>query len=197
MESYKSLVSFKAPDFTCKAIENGQIYNFRFYDCKSKFKILIFYPLDFTFICPTELHAFNDILLKLKAKEASIFAISIDSIFAHEAWLKQPKSDGGIAGIQFPLLSDINKQISRSYGVLNEDEGVALRALFIIDDQNIVQVMHVNNLSLGRNTNEVLRLLDAISTVQKTGQVCPVNWSIDDKPLEPNRSGLKDYFKDR
>jgi peroxiredoxin (alkyl hydroperoxide reductase subunit C) len=198
MEQFcKSLVSQLAPDFKCKAIENGKIYDFRLYDCKAKFKILIFYPLDFTFVCPTELHGFNEIIDEFKKRDASLFAISVDSVFSHEAWLNQPKKDGGISGISFPLLSDINKDISRSYGVLNEKEGIAFRALFIIDEENSVQVMNVNNLSIGRNTNEVLRLIDAISITKNNQEVCPVNWNIGDKTLKPDKNSLKEYLKNQ
>lgn len=189
------LVGKEAPNFKCQAIIKNQIQEFELNKNKNKFKVLMFYPLDFSFVCPTELHAFQDSLKEFEKRDAQVLAISVDSIYSHEAWLAQAKSQGGIAGITYPVLSDITKNISKIYDVLDEEAGVAFRALFIIDSNNIIQVAQINNLSLGRNTEEILRLIDAIDCSEKSGDVCPANWSPGDKTVKPTHQGLLDYFK--
>lgn len=188
------LVGKQAPDFSCKAIIDGDIKDFSLKDTQGYLTVLCFYPLDFSFVCPTELQAFQVALPEFKKRNAEVLAISVDSAYSHLMWLDQPKEKGGIAGISYPLLSDITKSISRMYGVLNEDAGVAFRALFIIDKNNIVQSMQVNNMSLGRNIQEVLRLVDAVDFVQTHGEVCPANWTLGEQGLMPTRGGLSDYF---
>lgn len=189
------LVGKKAPEIECKAVIDNQIKDIKLSDFKFKYKILFFYPLDFTFVCPTEIHAFQSALPEFKKRNSMVFGISIDSVYSHQAWLSQPKSQGGILGITFPLLSDITKSISKIYDVLDEESGVALRGLFIIDQDNIIQAMQVNNLFLGRNISEVIRLIDAIEFAKNNKQVCPANWISGQEALTPDQSGLKDYFK--
>ncbi len=189
------LVGKPAPLFSCKAIVEGQIKDVSLADVQGM-KVLFFYPLDFTFVCPTELHAFQDAHADFKARNTTLLGISVDSVYSHLTWLEQPKAQGGIQGITYPLLSDISRSVSRAYDVLDEDEGVAYRALFIIDKDNIIQSMQLNNLSFGRNINEVLRLIDAVQFVEKHGEVCPANWTVGQKGMDPSRAGVVDYFKD-
>ncbi len=188
------LIGKKAPSFSCQAIIDGQIKDFSFDDYKGKAKVLFFYPLDFSFVCPTELNAFQDVYQEFKNRDTEIFGISVDSVYAHEAWLHQPKEQGGIAGVSYPVLSDITKSISRMYDALNEEEGIAYRALYIIDKDDIIQSAQINNLSLGRNIAEVLRLVDAVAFVEKHGEVCPANWTPSMDGIEPTHAGVVDYF---
>ncbi len=191
------LVGKVAPEISCQAIIDNEIKDIKLSDFKNKYKVLFFYPLDFTFVCPTEMHAFQDLIEEFKKRDAVILGISIDSVYSHEAWLKQPKEEGGIHGVTFPLLSDITKTISSNYHVLDEKAGVALRGLFIIDQDNIIQSMQVNNLSVGRNIREVLRLIDAIDFAKNNKQVCPANWTTEQQALNPDQEGLSKYFKSK
>ena len=190
-----SLVTKKAPDFTAKAVVKGEVKeNFTLSSYEgNKYVVLFFYPLDFTFVCPTELHAFQAKLSQFAAKDVQVIAVSTDSHFSHLAWLRTPKSEGGIEGVEYPLVADFTKSISRDYGVLL-DSGVALRGLFLIDKSGVVQHALVNNLPLGRNVDEALRLVDALQFHEKHGEVCPANWHEGDKSMKPNQDGLKNYF---
>lgn len=189
------IIGKPAPDFSCKGVIDSEIKDFSLHDLKGRLIVLCFYPLDFSFVCPTELQAFQDSLPEFQKRNAAVLAISVDSVYSHLMWLDQPKERGGIKGIAYPLLSDITKSIARAYGVLDEDEGMTYRALFIIDKSGIVQSMQVNNLSLGRNIQEVLRLVDAVQFVQEHGEVCPANWSLGQEGLVPTREGVAEYFK--
>ncbi|RZA15678.1 MAG: peroxiredoxin, partial [Proteobacteria bacterium] len=155
--------------------------------------VLFFYPLDFTFVCPTELHAFQEKLGEFKARNTEVLAVSIDSVHTHSAWLRTSLDDGGIQGITYPVISDIHKSIARDYDVLHED-GVALRATFLIDKAGKVRHQTVNDLPLGRNIDEFLRLTDALTFHEKHGEVCPANWTEGDKTMRPDRAGLKAFF---
>ncbi len=155
--------------------------------------VLFFYPLDFTFVCPTELHAFQEKLKEFKAKNTEVLAVSFDSKFSHLAWLNTSREDGGIDGVTYPVISDIHKTISRDFDVLHED-GVALRATFLIDKKGVVRQQTVNDLPLGRNIDEMLRLVDALAFHEKNGEVCPANWTEGKKAMRPDQQGLKDYF---
>jgi peroxiredoxin 2/4 len=187
------LIGKPAPGFTCKAIINGQIVDVSL-DTFSGIKVLFFYPADFSFVCPTELHAFQDSIGEFEKRKTAVIGISVDSVYCHSAWLSQPKEQGGIAGITYPLLSDITKQISRSYDVLDESSGTAVRALFIIDAKNIIQSAQINNLSLGRNVSEVLRLVDAVQFVESHGEACPANWTPGDEGIVRTHEGVVGYF---
>lgn len=189
-----SLIGKQAPDFTCEALVNGSIKTVSLEDYAQKYKILFFYPLDFSFVCPTELHAFQDNYQEIKKRNGEILGISVDSVYSHQAWLDKPKAEGGIQGIEYPLLSDITKSIAEAYGVLNEQKGIAYRGAFLLDKNNIVQVMHINNLNLGRNIQEMLRLLDALIFTEQHGEVCPANWHAGDKGLETTHASVVDYF---
>ncbi|HIE65347.1 MAG: peroxiredoxin [Nitrospira sp.] len=189
------LVNRQAPDFTAKAVKGSEVIDdFKLSSLRGKYVVLFFYPLDFTFVCPTELHAFQEKLEDFKKKNVEVIGVSTDSWFSHLAWLKTPRSEGGIEGVTYPLISDFNKTISRDYDVLFDGLGAAYRGLFLIDKEGIVQHQVVNNLPLGRNINEALRMVDALQFTEEHGEVCPANWNQGDKSMKPNDAGLKEYF---
>lgn len=187
-------VGQSAPDFKAQAIVNNQIKEIKLSDFRGKNCVVFFYPLDFTFVCPTELHAFQDALADFRFRNTEIIGVSVDSVHSHLAWLKTPKIKGGIEGITYPLISDISKKISRDYSVLDEEKSVALRGLFLIDKRGIVQHASINNLGLGRNTDEVLRLVDALTHHENHGEVCPANWSVGKTAMTADQNGLNKYF---
>lgn len=189
------LVNKQAPDFTAKAVVNNQIKeDFKLSDYRGKYVVLFFYPLDFTFVCPTELHAFQEKLADFEKRDVQLIGASTDSWFSHLAWLNTPKKKGGIEGVAYPLVSDFNKTISKDYGILVDEAGVALRGLFLIDKDGIVQHQVVNNLPLGRNVDEVLRMVDALQFTEQYGEVCPANWSEGKTAMKADEGGLKEYF---
>lgn len=188
------LVGKKAPDFTAEAVINGDFKTIKLSDFKGKNVLMFFYPLDFTFVCPTELHAFQKKAEDFKKLNTEVIGVSIDSKFSHFAWLNTPESDGGIKGVKYPIVSDINKTISRDYDVLIPDAGVALRGAFFIDKEGIVRHQTVNDLPLGRNIDEFLRIIEAWQFHQEHGEVCPANWKKGEKTMKPNSAGLKAYF---
>lgn len=189
------LVNKEAPDFTAKAVQEGTVIDeYKLSDLRGKYVVLFFYPLDFTFVCPTELHAFQAKLAEFKKRNVEVVGVSIDSWFSHLAWLQQPKNQGGIEGVTYPLVSDLNKTISKDYDVLLEGVGIALRGLFLIDKEGIVQHQVVNNLPLGRSIDEALRLVDALQFTEEHGEVCPANWKEGEKSMKPTGDGLKEYF---
>jgi len=187
------VVGNEAPDFSAPALVDGDIGELNAKDYDGKWKILFFYPLDFTFVCPTELIAFSDAADKFKERNCELIACSVDSAFSHLAWTQQDRNDGGIGEVNYPILADMNKTIAQNYGVLT-DEGVALRGLFLIDDKNTVQHATVNNLSVGRNVDEALRLLKAYQFTAEKGEVCPANWSEGDDTMKPDPKGSKEWF---
>lgn len=190
-----SLIGKKAPDFTAKAvIKNEIIEEFKLSDHQGKYVVLFFYPLDFTFVCPTELHAFQEKLQAFQERNTEVIAVSTDSHFSHMAWLSTPKSQGGIEGVEYPIVSDFNKTISKDFDVLVEADGVAYRGLFLIDKEGVVHHATLNNLPLGRNVDEAIRMVDALQHFEKHGEVCPANWNQGEKSMKPNQDGLKDYF---
>jgi peroxiredoxin 2/4 len=188
------LVGKKAPEFNLKAVVKGKIENLSLTTLLGKYVVLFFYPLDFTFVCPTELHAFQDYLNDFETRETQVVGCSVDSCFSHTAWLKTPRVKGGIEGVEYPLLSDINKQLARAYDVLKEDEGIAYRGLFLIDKAGFVRHQIVNDLPLGRSVEEVLRMIDALSLVEKHGEVCPANWNKGKRTMKASNDGLIEYF---
>lgn len=156
--------------------------------------LLFFYPLDFTFVCPTELHAFNNKLDAFKKRNVEVIAVSVDSHYSHLAWLETPKTRGGIEGVRYAIVSDINKTISRDYDVLVEGQGIAYRGLFLIDREGVVRHQVVNDLPLGRSVDEALRIVDALQNYEKFGEVCPADWHQGEKAMKPDAIGLKEYF---
>jgi peroxiredoxin (alkyl hydroperoxide reductase subunit C) len=190
-----TLVGKKAPDFRAKAVSQGKIVeNFSLLDFSGKYIVFFFYPLDFTFVCPTELHAFQEKLHEFKQRGAELIGCSVDSCFSHLAWSQMPKEQGGIRGIEYPLVADLNKLIAKNFQVLHEEEGVAYRGLFLIDQKGIIRHQLVNDLPLGRSVDEALRLLDALIFHEKHGEVCPANWSAGSKAMKPTAEGVASYF---
>lgn len=192
------LVGRQAPDFDVPAVVDGSRFvdSCKLSDFKGKYVVLFFYPLDFTFVCPTELHAFQEKLAEFQSRNVVVLGCSIDSKFSHYAWLRTPRSHGGIEGVTYPLLSDLNKTVSEAYDVLLDGAGIALRGLFLIDKDGVVQHQVVNNLSLGRNIDEVIRLVDALQFTEQYGEVCPANWTKGDKSMRPDQDGLEEFFKE-
>ena len=191
-----ALIGQQAPPFTAKAIIDGEIKDISLSDYEGKNKILIFYPADFSFICPTELFAFQEKQKEFADRNAVLIAISVDQVYAHQKWLEIPRDQGGIKGIAYPIVSDINKTISHEYGVLNEKEGIDFRGVFVIDSDNIVQAVAIYNDSIGRDISEVLRVLDAVLFTKEHGHVCPANWAKGQKGMEATQDGLKEYLKE-
>jgi len=191
------LVGRPAPDFDLEAVVEGSRFvdSCKLSDYRGKYVVLFFYPLDFTFVCPTELHAFQERLEEFHHKNVEVLACSVDSKFSHHAWLRTPRNQGGIEGVTYPLLSDINKEVSRAYDVLAEKEGVSYRGLFLIDREGVVRYQVVNDLGLGRNVEEVLRMVEALQFTEEFGEVCPANWKKGDRAMKPDDAGLKEYFK--
>lgn len=188
------LVGKKAPAFKAKAVQKDKIVDLSLNDFSGKYVVLFFYPLDFTFVCPTELHAFQEKLADFEKRNAQVIGCSIDSHFCHAAWLNTPKAKGGIQGVTYPLLSDLHKTIAKDYDVLNEEVGVAYRGLFLIDRNGIVRHALINDLPLGRSVDEAIRLLDALIFHEQHGEVCPANWQKGAKAMKPTDQGLADYF---
>jgi len=189
------IVGRKAPEFNAKAVVAGEIVtDFSLRDYLGKYIIFFFYPLDFTFVCPTELHAFQEALKNFEQREAQVVGCSVDSAHSHFAWLNTPKAKGGIQGVTYPLVADLNKTIAKDYQVLKEDEGIAYRGLFLIDKKGIVRHQVVNDLPLGRSVDEALRMLDALIFYETHGEVCPANWKAGDKSMKATREGVESYF---
>ncbi len=189
------LVGKQAPDFKAKAVVNGS--DFKEVTLSSylgKNVLLFFYPLDFTFVCPTELHAFQEKLEEFKKRNTEVLAVSVDSEHTHLAWLNTPKADGGIAGIKYPVIADLQKSISRDYDVLVDGAGIAYRGAFLIDKTGKVRHQTVNDLPIGRNIDEFLRIVDAVNFHEEHGEVCPANWEKGRKAMKADRAGLKSYF---
>ncbi|NBO23629.1 MAG: peroxiredoxin [Chlamydiae bacterium] len=189
------MIGKKAPAFKATAVLKDQfIENFSLSDFIGSKVVLFFYPLDFTFVCPTELHAFQEQLPEFEKRNTKIIGCSVDSHFSHKIWLGMPKKQGGIQGIQYPIISDLNKGIARSFGVLNEEEGIAFRGIFVLDAEGLVRHQLVNDLFIGRSVDEVLRVIDAIDFHEKHGNVCPANWNAEKKGLQATHEGVISYF---
>ncbi len=190
-----TLVTRQAPDFTATAVmpDNSMKDDFKLSDYRGKYVILFFYPLDFTFVCPSEIIAFDKNLDKFKERGCEVIGASIDSQFSHWAWKNTPVNEGGIGNIQYPLVSDLDKKISRQYGVLL-DMGVALRGTFLIDKEGIVRHAVINDLPLGRSIDEALRMVDALKFHEEHGDVCPANWKEGEDAMTPTADGVADYL---
>lgn len=190
-----ALVGKKAPDFKAQAVIKDKIIDdFSLSDYAGKYIVFFFYPLDFTFVCPTELHAFQDKLKEFEKRGAQVIGCSVDSCYSHIAWLKTAKAAGGIQGVTYPIVSDIHKSIARSFGVLKEEAGIAYRGLFLIDREGVIRHEVVNDLPLGRSVEEVLRMIDALAFHEQNGEVCPANWRVGMRALKATEQGLADYF---
>jgi peroxiredoxin (alkyl hydroperoxide reductase subunit C) len=189
-----SLVTKEAPDFTADAVlaDNtfGQVDLSSY---RGKYVYLLFYPLDFTFVCPSEILAFNKKLDEFKSRNCEVVAISIDSKFTHLAWKNTKVEDGGIGQVQFPMVADLNKKIAADYGILFNDI-VALRGLFLIDPMGKVRHCVINDLPLGRSVDEALRMLDALQFTDTHGEVCPANWKQGDEAMKPTQEGVATWL---
>ncbi|MCK9175318.1 MAG: peroxiredoxin [Desulforhopalus sp.] len=189
------LVTNPAPDFTATAVmpDNSFKEDFTLSDYKGRYVMLFFYPMDFTFVCPSEIIAFNKALDTFKTANCEVISVSIDSHFTHLAWKNTPVNNGGIGDIRFPMVSDLDKSISQKYGVLLNNS-IALRGLFIIDRKGIIRHATINDLPLGRDVNETLRVLDALQFTEKYGDVCPANWHKGDEAMKPSAEGVAEYL---
>lgn len=189
------LVTQPAPDFSVTAVLPNNTFkeDFKLSDYRGKYVLLFFYPLDFTFVCPSEILAFNKAVGQFEDNNCQLIGVSIDSHFSHLAWKNTPVNEGGIGNINYPLVSDLNKSISRDYDVLL-DAGIALRGLFLIDKEGIVRHQVVNDLPLGRNVNEALRILHALQFTEKHGEVCPANWNKGEEAMKPTAEGVAAYL---
>lgn len=190
-----TLIQKQAPEFAAEAVdESGNFINIKLSDYKYKnYVCLFFYPFDFTYVCPTEILSFSQNLSRFKARNTQILGVSVDSKFSHYTWRQLSLKDGGIGEIGFPLVSDITKEICRSYGVLIEDS-MAIRGTFIIDKQGIIRHITLNDLPLGRNVEEALRIIDAIQYNQENGNVCPANWIKGENSIHPTPKGISTYL---
>lgn len=189
-----SLVTKEAPDFIAQAVmPDNSFAELKLSDYRGKYVVLFFYPLDFTFVCPSEIIAFDKALDRFHAKNAEVIGVSVDSQYTHLAWKNTARQDGGIGLINYPLVADLKKNIAREYGVLF-DNSVALRGLFLIDKEGIIRHTVINDLSLGRNVDEAMRMLDALQFTEKHGEVCPANWREGDDAMKPTIEGVANYL---
>ena len=189
------LVTQQAPDFTAPAVmPNGTIReDFKLSELRGRYVVLFFWPLDFTFVCPTEIIAHDHRIDQFRKRNVEVVGVSIDSQFTHFAWRNSAVLDGGIGPVQFPMVADIKHDITQAYGVEHPD-GVALRASFLIDRNGVVQHQVVNNLPLGRNVDEMLRVVDALQFTEEHGEVCPAGWHPGDAGMKPTAEGVSDFL---
>ena len=184
-----------APDFTATAVVDQEFKEVSLSHYRGKFVVLFFYPLDFTFVCPTEITAFSDRYADFSSLNTEILGVSVDSQFSHLAWIQTDRNQGGLGDISYPLVADLKKEIAAAYNVLDPEAGVALRGLFIIDPEGIVQHATINNLSVGRNVDETLRVLQAFQyTLAHPDEVCPANWTPGEQTMKPDPVGSKEFF---
>ncbi|NP_001279497.1 peroxiredoxin-2 isoform X1 [Callorhinchus milii] len=195
MSAGKAQIGQQAPDFTAKAVmPNGEFQDLKLSSYKGKYVVFFFYPLDFTFVCPTEIIAFSDRAEDFKKINCEVIGASTDSHFSHLAWTNTPRKQGGIGRMQIPLVADLTKSISEDYGVLKKDEGIAYRGLFIIDDKGILRQITINDLPVGRCVEETLRLVQAFQFTDAHGEVCPAGWKPGKDTIKPNVKDSKEYF---
>ncbi|MFQ6092020.1 MAG: peroxiredoxin [bacterium] len=188
-------VQQQAPDFKAAAVVGKEFKEVALSDYEGKWVVLFFYPLDFTFVCPTEIIGLSERADEFRKLGAEIIGVSVDSQYSHLAWINTPRNEGGLGQVSYPLVADISKSISRDYGVLLESAGIALRGLFIIDPERRVAYQVVHDLGIGRNVDEVLRVLQAIQYVREHGEVCPANWQPGEDTMVPDPEKAKAYFQ--
>ncbi|KAI9014881.1 C-terminal domain of 1-Cys peroxiredoxin [Gaertneriomyces sp. JEL0708] len=191
------IVGTKAPAFKGTAVVNGDFKEVSLDQYKGKYVVLFFYPMDFTFVCPTEIVAFSDRANEFRKLNAEVIACSTDTRFSHLAWINTPRKEGGLGEMQIPVLADPTKKIASDYGVLiteGEDAGVALRGTFIIDPEQNLRIAHVNDLPIGRNVSEYVRLIEALRFNAEHGEVCPANWQQGGATIKADPKGSKAYF---
>jgi peroxiredoxin 2/4 len=185
-----------APDFSATAVYDQEFKTIKLSDYRGKYVVLFFYPLDFTFVCPTEITAFSDRYGEFKALNTEVLGVSVDSEFSHLAWIQTDRKAGGLGDLSYPLVADLKKEISTAYNVLDPEAGVALRGLFIIDPEGVIQHATINNLAVGRNVDETLRVLQAFQYVQShPDEVCPAGWQPGEKTMNPDPVKSKVYFE--
>lgn len=189
------LVTKPAPDFTAQAVmPNGQINEqFKLSDLKGRYVVLFFWPLDFTFVCPTEIIAHDHRIAQFKERNVEVIGVSIDSQYTHFAWRELPPAKGGIGQVQFPIVADVKHEITQAYGI-EHPAGVALRASFLLDKEGIVRHQIVNDLPLGRNVDEMLRIVDALQFYEKNGEVCPAGWHKGEPGMQASSEGVANYL---
>lgn len=189
------LVTQSAPDFRAKAVmSDGTFDEVSLSDYRGKYVLLFFYPLDFTFVCPTEIIAFSEAEKQFADLDVQILGCSVDSAYAHFAWVNTPRNQGGLGGINYPLISDLDKNIAHAYDILLPD-GIALRGLFLIDRDGMVRHQVVNDLPLGRNVDEALRMVKALQFFETHGEVCPANWQEGKRGMKADPEGSLEFFK--
>jgi peroxiredoxin (alkyl hydroperoxide reductase subunit C) len=193
------LVNKQAPDFKADAAtgpnEKKTLTLSEFQG--KKYVVLFFYPLDFTFVCPTEIHAFQDALGEFESRNTQVIGVSIDSVNSHQAWLRTPKNDGGIQGVTYPIIADLTKSISRAYDVLDEEVGITYRASFVINKEGKVMAQNVSHRPIGRSVDEILRLVDAVQYNEAHGEVCPAGWTKGKKAMKGSNEGVRAYFQSK
>lgn len=192
------LVTRKAPDFEAAAVKgDGSIVeNFKFSDTHGKYRVLFFWPLDFTFVCPSEIIAHDNRMAKFQELGVEVIGVSIDSQFTHHAWRNTSPDHGGIGPVKFTMVADVKHEIARAYGIEHPEAGVALRASFLIDKDGVVQHQIVNNLPLGRNVDEMVRLVEALQFHEEHGEVCPAGWTKGQKGMKADAKGVADYLSE-
>ncbi|KAL2481743.1 2-Cys peroxiredoxin BAS1-like [Abeliophyllum distichum] len=190
------LVGNPAPDFEAEAVFDQEFIKVKLSEyVGKKYVILFFYPLDFTFVCPTEITAFSDRYEDFEKLNTEILGVSVDSVFSHLAWIQTDRKSGGLGDLKYPIVSDVTKSISRSYNVLIPDQGISLRGLFIIDKEGVIQHTTINNLAIGRSVDETMRTLQALQYVQENpDEVCPAGWKPGEKSMKPDPKLSKEYF---
>ena len=187
-------VGMQAPDFAATAVVDQEFMDINLSQYRGKYVVLFFYPLDFTFVCPTEITAFSDRYNDFSSKNTEVLGVSVDSKFTHLAWIQTPRNEGGIGDIHYPLVSDLKREICKSYNVLNDD-GEADRGLFIINPNGIIMHSTINKAPVGRNIDETLRILQAYQYVEShPDEVCPAGWTPGDKTMKEDPKGSKEYF---
>lgn len=199
---FRVMPRMKAPKWKAPAVVGDVTKEISLDEYKGKYLCMLFYPLDFTFVCPTELIAFSDNIEKFRERGAEVVAVSVDSTFTHLAWKKTPRSQGGVGDLKIPMISDINKKIGRDYGVIVDDEndalnGIHLRGLYIISDNQVIRSVQINDAPVGRSVEETLRLIDAFKHTDEHGEACPVDWKKGDEAIIPDPENKKKYFESK
>ncbi|XP_053572007.1 peroxiredoxin-2 [Bombina bombina] len=194
MAAGKAHIGKPAPEFQATAVVNGEFKDIKLSDYRGKYVVLFFYPLDFTFVCPTEIISFSERAGEFRKINCEVIAASVDSHFSHLAWVNVNRKDGGLGAMDIPLVSDLKRTMSQDYGVLKEDDGVAYRGLFIIDNKGILRQITINDLPVGRSVDETLRLVQAFQYTDTHGEVCPAGWKPGSSTIIPNVKDSKAYF---
>jgi len=195
MSAGDAKIGAPAPAFSAQALVNGEFKQVSLSDYKGKYVVLFFYPLDFTFVCPTEIIAFSEAAHQFQKIGCEVIAASTDSVFSHLAWTNTERKQGGLGEMKIPILADTNHKISKAYGCLKEDDGIAFRGLYIIDNNGILRQITINDLPVGRSVEETLRLVQAFQFVDKNGEVCPAGWKPGSDTMKADPKGSKEYFK--